>query len=127
MRVTRLDHVVLTVADIDATVDFYRRVLGAEPIVSPDGRTAVRLGEQQLNLHRLGKEFEPKAARPTPGSTDLCVLVDADMDEILRRLAATSVEIEVGPVGRTGAHGPLRSVYVRDPDRNLLEIAVRDA
>jgi len=122
MRVRSLDHIVLTVADVEATVDFYSRVLGMEPDTFGDGRRALRFGEQKLNLHRFGTEIEPHARRPTPGSADLCFVVDG-LDGVLDELRGLGIPIEEGPVDRTGALGPVRSVYVRDPDANLVEVA----
>ena len=120
-----LDHLVLTVADPEATTDFYARVLGMEPVTFGGGRRALAFGSQKINLHRAGAEFEPKAARPTPGSGDLCFLTETPLEDVLRHLAAEGVAVEEGPVARTGATGPLRSVYLRDPDGNLVEIANR--
>ncbi|MFJ5685200.1 VOC family protein [Streptomyces sp. NPDC093099] len=123
MRVERLDHLVLTVADIEATVDFYTRVLGMEPVVFGDGRRALAFGQSKINLHRAGHEFEPKAARPTPGSADLCFVVADPLERVIAELAAQRVPVEEGPVERTGALGPFVSVYVRDPDGNLVELS----
>ena len=123
MRIDRLDHLVLTVADLDATVDFYTRVLGLTAVTFGAGRTALTFGTSKINLHVAGHEFEPKAARPTPGSADLCLIVDGPLDQVIAELDAHGVAIEEGPVGRTGATGPIRSVYVRDPDRNLIELS----
>ncbi|MER5644522.1 VOC family protein [Streptosporangium sp. NPDC002524] len=123
MRVERLDHLVLTVADIEATVDFYVRVLGMTPVTFQGGRRALSFGQQKINLHRAGKEFEPKAERPTPGSADLCLVVGTPLDRVVAELAAAGVAVEEGPVGRTGALGPMVSVYVRDPDGNLVELS----
>jgi len=122
MRVRSLDHLALTVADVEATVDFYSRALGMEPDTFGDGRRALRFGEQKLNLHRFGAEIEPHARRPTPGSADLCFVVDG-LDGILDELRELGIPIEAGPVDRTGALGPIRSVYFRDPDANLVEVA----
>ena len=123
MRIDRLDHLVLTVADVEATVDFYARVLGMRPETFGEGRRALRFGDQKINLHPAGHEFEPKAEHPTPGSADLCFVTETPLDEVQRHLADAGVEIEEGPVSRTGAIGPIRSVYLRDPDRNLIEIS----
>ncbi|MFJ1911839.1 VOC family protein [Streptomyces sp. NPDC088147] len=123
MRVERLDHLVLTVADIEATVDFYTRFLGMEPVVFGDGRRALAFGQSKINLHRAGHEFEPKAARPTPGSADLCFVVADPLERVIAELAAQGVPVEEGPVERTGALGPFVSVYVRDPDGNLVELS----
>jgi catechol 2,3-dioxygenase-like lactoylglutathione lyase family enzyme len=123
MRIARLDHLVLTVADIDRTVAFYRDVLGMEPVVFGGGRTALAFGQSKINLHLAGHEFEPKAARPVPGSADLCLVVDGDLDDVRAELDHHGVAIEEGPVERTGALGSITSVYVRDPDGNLVELS----
>ncbi|MHB1675676.1 MAG: VOC family protein [Acidobacteriaceae bacterium] len=117
-----LDHVVLTVANIDATVDFYTEVLGMD-LIKVDGRKALAFGIQRLNLHQRGHEFEPKAAHPTPGSADLCFLTTTSLDTVMEYLKEQKVHIESGPVERDGAIGKLRSIYLRDPDRNLVEIS----
>jgi catechol 2,3-dioxygenase-like lactoylglutathione lyase family enzyme len=118
-----LDHLVLTVADIERTVIFYCGVLGMERVTFGQGRTALAFGSQKINLHQAGREFEPKALAPTPGSADLCFVAEAPLDAVVARLAAAGVAIEEGPVARTGAVGPITSVYVRDPDGNLIEIS----
>ena len=123
MRVERLDHLVLTVADIDASCTFYQRVLGMQVVTFGQGRKALAFGQQKINLHRLGAEFEPKALRPTPGSADLCLIVSTPLMEVMAHLQRCDVAIEEGPMPRTGATGPLLSVYIRDPDRNLIELA----
>ncbi len=125
MQIDSLDHLVLTVASIDATADFYRRVLGMQVEGFGAGRVALRFGAQKINLHQAGREFEPKAAHPTPGSGDLCFLTATPMADILARLAAEAVEVLAGPVQRTGATGPIMSVYFRDPDLNLVEVSNR--
>ncbi len=122
-RIERLDHLVLTVADIDITVAFYARVLGMQRENFGAGRVALRFGEQKINLHRVGRELEPKAARPTPGSGDLCFIVDGPFEAALDHVRAQGVEILEGPVVRTGATGPITSFYFRDPDENLVEVA----
>ena len=120
----RLDHFVLTVADIDATCAFYTRVLGMEvQTFGPLKRKALHFGRQKINLHQRGKEFEPKAAHPLPGSADLCFVAAVPLETVMAHLQACGVTIELGPVDRTGATGTLRSVYIRDPDRNLIEIS----
>ncbi|MFB9929909.1 VOC family protein [Amycolatopsis halotolerans] len=124
MRIDRLDHLVLTVADLDATVDFYTRVLGMTEVTFGAGRKALTFGTSKINLHEAGHEFEPKAERPTPGSADLCLITSDSLERVVEDLAAHGVPIEEGPVGRTGATGPIRSVYFRDPDRNLIEVSV---
>lgn len=123
MRIDRLDHLVLTVADIGRTCAFYRDVLGFEEVTFGQGRKALAFGSQKINLHQAGREFEPKALAPTPGSADLCFIAATPLEDVVRELAAAGVAIEEGPVQRTGATGPIRSVYVRDPDRNLIEIS----
>ncbi len=123
MRVERLDHLVLTVADIDASCTFYQRVLGMQVVTFGQGRKALAFGQQKINLHRHGAEFEPKALRPTPGSADLCLIVSTPLMEVMAHLQRCDVAIEEGPVSRTGATGALLSVYIRDPDRNLIELA----
>jgi catechol 2,3-dioxygenase-like lactoylglutathione lyase family enzyme len=124
MTVTRLDHLVLTVTDIDATVAFYERVLGMEAVTFGAGRRALRFGDSKINLHQAGAEFEPKAVRPTPGSADLCFVSADPLPEVLDRLGRLGVEVLEGPVPRSGALEPMDSVYVRDPDGNLIEISV---
>jgi catechol 2,3-dioxygenase-like lactoylglutathione lyase family enzyme len=123
VNVNRLDHLVLTVASIDATVDFYTRVLGMEAVTFGAGRTALRFGASKINLHEAGKEFEPKALRPTPGSADICLIVDDDIATVIAELTGAGITIEEGPVDRTGATGPIVSCYLRDPDQNLIELS----
>jgi catechol 2,3-dioxygenase-like lactoylglutathione lyase family enzyme len=122
VRIRALDHIVLTVADPEATVAFYER-LGMRREVFGDGRLALRFGDQKINLHRAGAEFEPHAHRPVPGSEDFCLIVEAPLDAVERDLRAAGIEIELGPVERTGATRRLRSLYVRDPDGNLVELS----
>jgi catechol 2,3-dioxygenase-like lactoylglutathione lyase family enzyme len=121
--IERLDHLVLTVADLDATLRFYGEGLGMRLETFGEGRKALHFGAQKINLHVLGKEFEPKAAHPTPGSADLCFLTDRPLAEIGGRLAALGHPVTLGPVARAGATGPITSIYARDPDGNLIEIA----
>jgi catechol 2,3-dioxygenase-like lactoylglutathione lyase family enzyme len=123
VRIERLDHLVLTVADIDATVAFYTRVLGMEAVTFGAGRTALAFGRSKINLHRAGHEFEPKARRPTPGSADLCLIAVGPLEQVIEDLAAHGIPVEEGPVERTGATGPILSVYFRDPDQNLIEVS----
>lgn len=123
MAVHALDHLVLTVVDLDATIAFYERALGMRAITFEDGRRALAFGDQKINLHRAKYEFEPKANRPTPGSGDLCFLTDDPIDGVVDHLRELGVPIVDGPVERTGARSKLLSVYVRDPDGNLVEIA----
>jgi catechol 2,3-dioxygenase-like lactoylglutathione lyase family enzyme len=123
MKINRLDHLVLTVANLDTTVAFYTRVLGMQEQTFGGGRKALRFGQSKINLHESGREFEPKANRPTPGSADLCLIVDDRLEVVTAELAASGVTIVEGPVQRTGARGPIMSVYVRDPDNNLIELS----
>ena len=123
MRIDRLDHLVLTVASIEAAAEFYTRVLGMGVVTFGAGRTALTFGTSKINLHEAGKEFEPKARRPTPGSADICLIVEDDIAEVMAELAATGVTVEEGPVPRTGATGPITSCYLRDPDQNLIELS----
>jgi catechol 2,3-dioxygenase-like lactoylglutathione lyase family enzyme len=118
-----LDHLVLTVADIEATCNFYSRFLGMQVVSFGDGRKALTFGIQKINLHQIGHEFEPKAIRPTPGSADLCFLTQTPLAEVIAHLRSCQRVIVEGPVQRTGATGPIESVYLRDPDGNLIEIA----
>jgi len=114
---------VLTVRSIARTCDFYEQALGAAVITFGAGRTALQLGDNKINLHEAGNEFEPKAATPTPGSGDICLITSASLAQVEQNLRARGVAIEEGPVPRTGARGPIMSLYVRDPDSNLVEIA----
>lgn len=120
--IDHLDHLVLTVADINATIDFYAKAMGMEP-VSFDGRRALKFGQQKINLHLAGHEFEPRAARATPGSADVCFITNDPLEEVVRHLKTLSIQIEKGPVEKTGAVGKLLSVYFRDPDGNLIEVS----
>ncbi|XP_025109421.1 glyoxalase domain-containing protein 5-like isoform X2 [Pomacea canaliculata] len=123
IKIKRLDHFVITVKDINATVDFYTRVLGMEVTTFKGGRRALNFGKQKINLHEQGKEFEPKACWPTPGSADVCFITSTRLEDVLDHLKACNVPVEEGPVERTGAIGLIRSVYVRDPDNNLIEVS----
>ncbi|RMH59879.1 MAG: VOC family protein [Bacteroidetes bacterium] len=121
--IRRLDHLVLTVRDLDATVNFYTRVLGFEARTLGEGRRALHFGHQKINLHEAGREIAPAARHPTPGSADLCFITDQPLSHVLQHLRAEQVPILDGPVRRTGARGPILSVYFRDPDGNLIEVA----
>lgn len=123
MKISHLDHLVLTVADIENTCNFYQTVLGFEVITFKGDRKALKFGHQKINLHQLGKEFEPKALQPTPGSADLCFISDTPISEVVGHLNQLNIQIEEGPVERTGAMHPILSVYIRDPDQNLIEIS----
>lgn len=121
--IDRLDPLVLTVRAVAVPRDFHVRVPGMEVITFEGGRWAPRIGRQKINLHEVGKEFEPKAARPTPGSADLCVVASLPLTEVIAHLHRLGTEVVAGPVRRTGALGPLASVYVPDPDGNLIGLA----
>jgi len=123
ISVDRIDHLVLTVFDIDRTLDFYGRVLGMQPITFAGGRRGLAFGRQKLNLHQAGREFEPKALKPTPGSIDLCFSTEAPIADVVAHLESCGVAIAEGPVRKTGALGPMMSVYFRDPDGNLVEVS----
>ncbi len=123
MQISHIDHIVLTVADIDASCDFYSRILGMKVITFGAGRKALSFGIQKINLHEHGKEFSPKAAHPTPGSADICLVTDTSIDEVITQLHRHNVQILEGPIERTGAIGSIQSVYFRDPDSNLIEVS----
>jgi catechol 2,3-dioxygenase-like lactoylglutathione lyase family enzyme len=123
VRIDRIDHLVLTVDDVARTVEFYVNVLGMTETTFGQGRTALTFGSSKINLHQRGREFEPKAARPTPGSADVCLIADVSLDVVMEELAAQGVVSEEGPVRRTGARGPIDSIYIRDPDGNLIELS----
>ena len=123
IEIDRIDHIVLTVRSIEATCDFYVRALGMEVQTFAGGRTALRVGVQKINLHQAGAEFEPKAATPTPGSADICLIARTPLETVMLHLTACEIPTVDGPVERTGATGPIRSVYIRDPDQNLVEIS----
>jgi catechol 2,3-dioxygenase-like lactoylglutathione lyase family enzyme len=125
MQIDSLDHLVLTVKDIDATITFYTKVLGMQAVNFGGGRTALSFGSTKINLHQQGREFEPKAHVPTCGSADLCFITSVPVQELIGHLSACSVPIIEGPVQRTGATGPILSVYFRDPDMNLIEVSNR--
>ncbi|WP_047151169.1 VOC family protein [Aneurinibacillus tyrosinisolvens] len=123
MNIDRLDHFVLTVQNMEATCRFYCNVLGMEMVTFGNGRKALQFGRQKINLHQAGKEFEPKALYPTPGSADLCFITETPLAEVLSHLEQEGISIEEGPVERTGATGKIVSAYIRDPDQNLIEIS----
>ncbi|MBW4517766.1 MAG: VOC family protein [Timaviella obliquedivisa GSE-PSE-MK23-08B] len=123
MNISRIDHLVLTVQDIQKTCEFYAEVLGMEIVTFSKDRKALKFGQQKLNLHQVGYEFEPKARHSNPGAIDLCLITDTPLQEIKVHLKNCGVAIEFGIVPRTGAIGAIASLYIRDPDGNLLEIA----
>jgi catechol 2,3-dioxygenase-like lactoylglutathione lyase family enzyme len=121
--IKRLDHLVLTVKSIQKTIRFYTFVLGMQEETFGSGRRSLRFGNQKINLHEAGHEFEPKAQHPLPGSADLCFITDQPIHSLIEHLRKNNVMVEEGPVKRTGALGPIISVYIRDPDQNLIEIS----
>jgi len=123
MKINRLDHLVLTVKNIAVTCEFYSNVLGMEVVTFGEGRKALAFGTQKINLHESGKDFEPKAHYPTPGSADLCFITRVPLTDVMDHLKRYNVEILEGPVKRTGAVGQILSVYFRDPDMNLIEVS----
>ena len=123
MEFDRIDHVVFTVRDIAATCDFYARALGLRVLSFDDGRRALQVGQCKINLHQQGHEFEPKALRPGPGTQDICLVTTTPLHEVIGHLRNAGIAIIAGPVRRTGARGTMESVYVRDPDGNLVEVA----
>ncbi|KHF76513.1 biphenyl-2,3-diol 1,2-dioxygenase III-related protein [Acinetobacter sp. neg1] len=123
MKISHLDHLVLTVANIETTCKFYQSALNFEVIHFSENRKALQFGTQKINLHQAGKEFEPKAFRPTAGSADLCFIAETPLNEVIAHLQAQQIEIIEGPVQRTGAMGKILSIYFRDPDQNLIEIS----
>ena len=122
ISIDSLDHLVLTVANIDTTVDFYTEILGME-LSTVDGHKALSFGEQMIKLQQRGHEVNPKAAHPTAGALDFCFITSTSLDEVIRHLSEQKVRIEEGPIERNGAMGKMRSIYVRDPDKNLVQIS----
>ncbi len=123
MQLEGIDHFVLTVRDLDATCDFYARVLGMEVVTFADNRRALQFGRQKINLHQAGREFEPKAQLPTPGSADFCLITSEPLARVMDHLKTCAVPIIAGPMPKTGALGAMQSVYFRDPDGNLIEVS----
>lgn len=123
MEISNLDHLVLTVKNIEKTISFYESVLGMKKEMFGQSRMALKYGTQKINLHEAGNEFEPKANKPIPGSADLCFLTNTPLTEAIDHVKKCGVEIIDGPVERTGANGPILSFYFRDPDKNLIEVA----
>ena len=123
MQVERLDHLVLTVADMGATIAFYEKVMGMRTLSFGAGRKAMAFGQSKINLHPAQAPFKPNAAYPMPGSADLCFIVSTPLAQVVKHLAACGVAIEDGPGERSGALGPIMSVYFRDPDHNLIEVS----
>lgn len=123
MKVVFLDHIVLTVRDVDKTCKFYNTVLGMEVVEFGKGRKSLHFGEQKINLHPTGSWIEPKAKQPTPGSADLCLITMTPIADVIKHLKSNDVGIVEGPVNKTGAMGSIVSVYFRDPDNNLIELS----
>ncbi len=123
IKISHLDHLVLTVKDIDKTVDFYTKVLGMEKEIFKGSRLALKFANQKINLHKLGAEFEPKAFNVKDGSADLCFIVNMPLNEVKNYIESLGIEIEEGIVSRTGAVGEIESIYLRDPDKNLIELS----
>jgi len=127
VTIDRLDHVVFTVASVDRTLAFYERVLGMEPVTFAGGRRGLAFGRQKINLHEVGKEFSPRAHRALAGTADLCLISAVPLDQVIAHLRAEGIAIEQGPVPKSGATGPITSVYFRDPDLNLIEVSTYDS
>ena len=126
MQIDRIDHVVITAFDVERSIDFYTRVLGMEAITFAGGRRGLAFGRQKINLHQAGREYEPKALKPTPGSLDLCFITEGSLDEVAEHVKSCGVKIAEGPVAKTGALGSMQSIYFRDPDGNLIEVSKYD-
>lgn len=121
--ITHLDHLVLTTVNLEKCLDFYSRVLKMQVITFGDHRYALQFGEQKINIHQYGKEFEPKAHLPVPGALDLCFITNEPLDRVVAHIKSEGIVILEGPINRTGAIGPISSIYLRDPDLNLIEIS----
>jgi catechol 2,3-dioxygenase-like lactoylglutathione lyase family enzyme len=126
MNITGIDHIVFTVRDIERTCDFYRRILGMEVVLFEGDRRALTFGNQKINLHRAGAEITPNARAAAPGTADICFITDTPIDAVVATLGEFLVPLEIGPIPQNGARGPMTSVYFRDPDENLIEIARYD-
>ncbi|MCB1074300.1 MAG: VOC family protein [Simkania sp.] len=122
VKLSALDHLVITTRQIEKMILFYVEILGMEEITFGEGRKALKFGSQKINLHEVGKEFAPHANKPTPGSQDICFITSTPLENWLSHLNKKKVPVEEGPVRRTGAIGPIQSIYLRDPDHNLIEI-----
>jgi len=127
MHIDSLDHLVLTVKNIETTSSFYAKALGMEVVTFGNGRKALSFGSQKINLHEHGNEFDPKAGQPAPGSADLCFITSMPLSEVIKHLSSCGVTVIEGPVQRTGATGPILSIYIRDPDMNLIEVSNHSA
>lgn len=123
MKLSHIDHFVITVSSIDESVAFYTTVLGMQLVEFSEGRKALAFGNQKINLHEVGKEFEPKAKAPKAGSSDFCLIAETSIEDVISHLVKCGITIEEGPITRTGATGSITSVYFRDPDGNLIELS----
>jgi len=123
MKISSIDHIVLTVKSLEVTIDFYKSVLGMEIEIFGENRVGLKFGNQRINLHKYGKEFKPKALFPLPGSEDLCFITKEKIDAAMAHVKKNGIDIIEGPVSRTGAAGKIISFYFRDPDGNLIEVA----
>ncbi len=123
MQIDRLDHFVLTVQDIEISIAFYQQVLGMQPVTFAGGRRALSFGSQKINLHQAGREFVPHARQPVAGSADVCFITSTPLAEARAHIESCGVQIIEGPVAKTGALGPISSIYFRDPDGNLIEVS----
>jgi catechol 2,3-dioxygenase-like lactoylglutathione lyase family enzyme len=123
MMIDRYDHLVLTVRSLEATLDFYERALGFRRELRPGAPAALKFGRQKINVHEAERTFESKALRPTPGSADFCLIAAEPIEAVMAHLERVGVAIELGPVARHGAQGPMTSIYFRDPDENLVEVS----
>ncbi len=126
MKIDRIDHIVLTCASVDKTIAFYTKVLGMRAVTFAGGRRGLEFGRQKFNLHQQGAEFSPRAELAKPGTVDLCLISGVPLSQVIDHLKTCGVKIEQGPVAKSGATGPITSVYIRDPDRNLVEISTYD-
>ncbi|GAB3299871.1 VOC family protein [Parasphingorhabdus pacifica] len=126
ISIDRVDHLVLTVADVDRAAEFYERILGMKTVTFEGNRRAMSCGQQTIKLHAASELVEPTATHPVPGSANLCVITDSAISQVQEHLRANEVRIEEGPVSRTGTFGPITSLYLRDPDGNLIEVARYD-
>ena len=123
MNIKAVDHIILTVKDIEKSVKFYENVLGMKKNIFANGRVSLKFGSQKINLHQAGQEFEPKAAFPMPGSIDICLITDMKIEQVSNHFKKLDIQIIEGPIKRTGANGPIISLYIRDPDNNLIEVS----
>ncbi len=124
IAIDRIDHFVITATDLEATARFYERALGMEIVRYGEGRAALRFGRQKINLHQHGAEAKPNAAAAAPGAADICFIADGPFESVLAHLAAEHIATVHGPIEQHGALGPMDSIYFRDPDGNLVEVAV---